>query len=663
LVAHTKKLLPGLVAGALAVGGLTIVAGTTADAEITAGSYTLNRVLKDDRIRESSGLSRSTYHRRTLFTHNDSGDSARVFAVGRTGRTRAVLTLRGAGSRDWEDMASGPKHSLWLGDIGDNASARSDVTVYRVKEPKTLENRSVRWRKFDLKYPDGAHNAEALLVKPRSGRVFIATKSDNGAGLYRAPRHPSRYGVNRMTRVASGGPRLVTGGAFFPGGKRYVLRTHNWAYVYSHVGDRHPREIRLPDETQGESIDVTRSGSSLLTGSERVHSPVHQVYLGRRATRSTDTSSGDATRTPRTTSTSTSTSTSDRSRYGWAPRKPAEPTNGFVRPERFGARGNGLHDDSAALQRALDRAARVGAKVRLARGKTYLSTRSLDMPSTTFLYGAGRSSVLKFDWRVNDDAHDGYYLGNEDQVDGGNTDITLRDFKVRGAGYGRPAGLKAMQSDPLVPAIRLRLVKRFDISHLEITRAPGISLIYQGSSQGRVKRNFIHNSGRDGINSTWHHRNLHHVVVARNRIKHVGDDAIAVIGAPGQTPNRKVLPHDIVLRDNKIIGWKDDSVPNQLGRGIALLAVTEVTLSHNLIDGTDSEGVLVAGSTRSFSRDPETGEPWRSSHIKVVRNRIYHAGHNGVAVKHSDRVRLRHNVIRYASARRVAMYDCGSCAY
>jgi polygalacturonase len=314
-----------------------------------------------------------------------------------------------------------------------------------------------------------------------------------------------------------------------------------------------------------------------------------------------------------------------------------------------------------ALQRALDRAAATGKKVRLAKGKTYRSTRALDMPSKTYLYGAGSSSVLRFGWELNDDAHEGYYLGNEDQTDKGNTDITLRNFKIRGGGSGKPAGLKPEHPIPRVPAVRLRLVKRFKVVGMEIAKAPAISLIYQGSSHGTVRGNYIHHSGRDGINSTWHNRNLHHVLVQRNRIAKVGDDGIAVIGAPGRTANNKVLPYKVALLGNKILGWARDPNGKQAGRGVALLAATDVTLRRNVIKNTDSVGVLVAGSTRAFSKDPRTGKPWRSSDILVKGTRIVSPGAQGIAVKKSDRVRLRNNSVA-GTRTRVGMYDCGRCS-
>src|SRR3990170_1446604 len=122
---------------------------------------TVDRTIRDDRITESSGLAASRKYRGVLYTHNDSGDGPRIFAIGPHGHTRAVLSLSGAGARDWEDIAAGPNRTLWCADIGDNAETREDVQVYRVREPDRLRSQSVDWTRYYLDYPDGRHDAEA----------------------------------------------------------------------------------------------------------------------------------------------------------------------------------------------------------------------------------------------------------------------------------------------------------------------------------------------------------------------------------------------------------------------------------------------------------------------------------------------------------------------
>lgn len=188
-----------------------------------------------------------------------------------------MLRLAGVSAQDWEDIASGPNDTVWVGDIGDNAQSRREIAVYRFREPTKLVSRDVPWTRFRLAYPDGAHDAEAMLVRPGSGRLFVVSKSTSGASFYRAPRKLSATKVNRLTRIGRA-PALVTAGDFARTGGKLVLRAYDLAYVYSRLGAR-PRVVRLPAQRQGESITFGPGGKALLIGTEGPSSKVIRVPL------------------------------------------------------------------------------------------------------------------------------------------------------------------------------------------------------------------------------------------------------------------------------------------------------------------------------------------------------------------------------------------------
>lgn len=250
-------------------------AGPRALAPRAAESVSLDRTIRDDAVVESSGLARSTYNRRLLWTHNDKGDVARLFGVSGRGATRAVVTLSDARAVDWEDMASGPEHTLWVADIGDRDKTRSFVSIYRLAEPQALEDMSLTSTRFDFTYPDGPHDAEALMVDPRGGQLFIVTKSHDGGAVYEAPRELRTDAPNPLTRVASA-PANVTGASFALDGDWFVLGNYKFAYVYSGFGDA-PRRIEKPTLQQSESIEVNRESDAFFVGSEGADSPVYRV--------------------------------------------------------------------------------------------------------------------------------------------------------------------------------------------------------------------------------------------------------------------------------------------------------------------------------------------------------------------------------------------------
>ncbi|WP_408994325.1 WD40 repeat domain-containing protein [Streptomyces sp. 1268] len=238
--------------------------------------------IEDPRITESSGLAASRAHPGVYWTHNDSDDGPYVFAVdSRTGKTLATITMRGVGEpRDVEGISVGPDGDIYVGDIGDNLDgAWSHVWIYRFPEPKELRDATVTAVQYDVKYADGARNAEALMVHPKTGRVYIASKNEDGGGLYEGPAKLTAGAANTFRRVDE--VPWVTDGAFSPDGKRLVLRSYFSAREYAFEDGRlgEDRSVAAPFQRQAESVTYTADGSALMFGSEGARSDVVRVEV------------------------------------------------------------------------------------------------------------------------------------------------------------------------------------------------------------------------------------------------------------------------------------------------------------------------------------------------------------------------------------------------
>lgn len=236
--------------------------------------------IEDPRITESSGLAASRIHPGVYWTHNDSDDGPYVYAVdSRTGKTVATITMRGVGEpRDVEAISIGPDGDLYVGDIGDNLDGSWDhVWIYRFPEPEKLADATVQATQFDVKYADGARNAEALMVHPKTGRVYIASKNEDGGGLYEGPAKLTTGGANVFRRV--GEVPWVTDGAFSPDGKDLVLRsyfsTRGYAFEDGRLGADY--RVSVPIQGQSESMTFTADGSAMMFGSEGERSEVVRV--------------------------------------------------------------------------------------------------------------------------------------------------------------------------------------------------------------------------------------------------------------------------------------------------------------------------------------------------------------------------------------------------
>jgi hypothetical protein len=239
----------------------------------------------DTRITESSGLASSAIHPGIVYTHNDNETAARIYAVDREGKTRAVYTLRGVTPRDWEGIAIGRSPSgapaIFVGDIGDNfGGAWPEIWVYRFGEQHTLASKTLTATRFRFKYEDGPRNAEALLIDPVENRIYVVSKESQDAGIYIAPPMDelSEDKVNMLRRIAPA-PSTITDGAFSPDGRRMVLRDYVFAHIYAEPDADRLARITLPAQPQGEAATFTRDGKSLLVGSEGVGSQVWQVPL------------------------------------------------------------------------------------------------------------------------------------------------------------------------------------------------------------------------------------------------------------------------------------------------------------------------------------------------------------------------------------------------
>jgi len=234
--------------------------------------------IDDARIDESSGLAKSAKYDGIWWTVNDSGDTARVFAVDATGEVKAELRLK-AEVRDVEAVAVDPEGTIYIADIGDNKATRDTIEVYTIPEPAELEDQTnVKYHRYDFEYPDGAHDAETLLIEPATQRLYFVTKSSRKAAFYAAPETASREGTNELTKVGAA-PAGVTDGTFMPDGKSVVLRTY--LEVQNVAWGRTPAVVAKATVIgkQSESIAVGPTGKDVIVGSEGENSAVYQLQV------------------------------------------------------------------------------------------------------------------------------------------------------------------------------------------------------------------------------------------------------------------------------------------------------------------------------------------------------------------------------------------------
>jgi len=233
---------------------------------------------------EASGLAWSRSDADLAWTHNDSGDSARVIGLGWDGAVRAVQPLSGISAVDFEDIALGPDPSggdaLFVGDIGDNAGARLNVRVHRMPEPalagvavgSTLPGAVPA--SSTLIYPDGARDAEALLVDRATGDVLIITKREARSRVYRATAAQLAAGEAMMSFVGAMQYGGVVAADACDDGRTIVVKTYSAIRVHRSDGGLGPAllgsgELRpYVAEPQGEAVAANGACDAYATLSE-----------------------------------------------------------------------------------------------------------------------------------------------------------------------------------------------------------------------------------------------------------------------------------------------------------------------------------------------------------------------------------------------------------
>ncbi len=271
--------------------------------------------LSNARLHEPSGLAASRINPDVQYVHSESNIQGMVAVSTRNAQVLGRYDVAIPRQWDWEDIATGPCPAgscVYAGDIGrvnGKPNPPSTFSVYRVAEPNLAAGKTsgrLTGDLFRFRYPDGAHNAEALMVHPVTGKIYVITKDANRADVYTFPSPlpaPSATTVTTLTKVATlqrppwngQGHRdryaEVTAASIHPGANRFLVRTPYmvWEYRGTPGGSfdsalrAAPVALTAPShEGQGESVEYAPDGSAYYTLGERQAPPFILKRVDRR---------------------------------------------------------------------------------------------------------------------------------------------------------------------------------------------------------------------------------------------------------------------------------------------------------------------------------------------------------------------------------------------
>jgi hypothetical protein len=265
-------------------------------------------LIENTAVKEASGIVASYKNKGLLWTHNDSGDSNRIYSMDANGKGTREFYLEGASNRDWEaiGMATFTEGSfVYVADIGDNNAQHSDYAIYRVPEPEITTNtpktntlKSVQ--KISYKYPDGARDAEAMLIDQSTKDIYIISKREDTKRLYRLP-YPQSYTqtttaefVQELTTFSTGTGQqtYLTDGSVSVDNQEIIIKSYFQIFHWRRATNetipnalkRNPTILPYTLELQGEGVCFAQDGSGYYTISEEStsKSPVKLYFYKRK---------------------------------------------------------------------------------------------------------------------------------------------------------------------------------------------------------------------------------------------------------------------------------------------------------------------------------------------------------------------------------------------
>lgn len=242
-------------------------------------------------LKESSGLASSIKHPGVLWSMNDSGGDAELFAMSESGVHLARFPIATTNPIDWESLDTfelNGQSYIAIGDIGDNFGWRGEVSILVVLEPNALSDTLLEpaW-KITYTYPDGPRDSEAMSVDVTGERILILSKRDYPQRLYSVPlsAHDSVVAVQLAELTHLPQPvqldfdedpdsaqyrYMPTGMDYDPINRRLLLTTYKDAYIYNLEDVRSPPLwVPMPSIGQREAITWVSGHDRAIVSRER----------------------------------------------------------------------------------------------------------------------------------------------------------------------------------------------------------------------------------------------------------------------------------------------------------------------------------------------------------------------------------------------------------
>lgn len=233
-------------------------------------------------VDEASGMADSKVNPGYLWIQQDSGNPSDIALLSHDGNFLKKMVINMATNRDWEDMAlaSGPvagANYIYIADIGDNNLVSTDYFIYRFAEPAASATAVSTVDKITFQYPDGPHDAEAILVDNSTKDIYIITKQDIPSRIYKLAYPQSTSTTNAAILSGSLPFTGATSATVSPDGKEILVKTYTAIWQWKKKAGQTmeqsltgaPVAITYQFEPQGEAICFKNDNTGFFTLSEK----------------------------------------------------------------------------------------------------------------------------------------------------------------------------------------------------------------------------------------------------------------------------------------------------------------------------------------------------------------------------------------------------------